>query len=286
MQARLTAHRWLGGDLAPRRDYEDPERLLKVRQAFKERAAGAPQFWFSDYLGYLEDIAKHIGIDRNDNGFGIREGTISPARYKSEHVDPDEATAVMKDLHQVWHDCHIHGKFVPRAAFRALHGTWSIDRKIESAISTFPSGTLTGTASFYPRFPSPDKSGKTFDLEYLYIESGDFRTSTGYSMTASRRYVYRYSEARDELSVWFVKPDSNFEVDYLFHNLDFVKPAEARKEGALVAKADHLCVEDMYETMYRLPMKGVSLREFVVTHAVKGPHKDYVSTTSYSRPPK
>ena len=286
MQARLTAQRWLTGELAPRIDYEKPEYLLKVRQAFKDRALDAPQFWFGDYLGYLEDIAAHLGMKRRDNGFEGREGTISPARYESEYVDASQATAIMQDLHITWHDCHTNGKFVPRAAFRALQGTWTINRKIESALSTFPSGTLTGTASFHPRIPTQDKSGKTFDFEYLYIESGDFHTSTGYTMTASRRYVYRYREAADELSVWFVKPDRDLEVDYLFHNLDFVKPAEARKEGALVARAEHLCVRDMYETEYRLPMRGCSLREFEVRHAVKGPQKDYVSTTCYTRPPK
>ena len=286
MQARLTAQRWLTGDLAPRKPYEQPQELLKIRQAFKNRTADAPQFWFSDYLGYLEDIAGHLGISRNDNGFKEREGTISPARYQCEHINAEAATAIMTDLHGIWRSCHDDGKFVPRAAFRALHGNWIIERNIESAIPTFPSGTLKGTASFHPRFPTPDKSGKIFDLEYLYIESGEFTTSTGYTMTASRRYVYRYSEADDELSVWFVKPESNLEVDYLFHNLDFVKPAEARKASALVAKADHLCVKDMYETEYRLPMKGVSLREFEIVHEVKGPNKDYVSRTWYSRPAK
>lgn len=286
MQARLTAHRWLGGDLAPHKGFEKPEELLKIRQAFKDRAGSAPQFWFSDYLGYLEDIAEHLGIKRNDSGFAEREGPISPARYQSDYIDAAESSAIMKDMHQMWHSCLVDGRFVPRAAFRGLQGDWVIDRKIESAISTVPSGTLHGKASFHPRFPSPDASGKLFDLEYLYIESGSFTTSTGYTMTASRRYVYRYSEVDDILSIWFVKPNSDLEVDYLFHDLEFVKPEQAREAGALVAKASHLCVEDMYETVYRLPMRGVSLREFEIAHAVKGPNKDYVSTTAYSRPPK
>lgn len=284
MQARLTAHRWITGNLAPRTAYEDPGELLKVRQAFKDRTAGAPQFWFSDYLGYLEDIAGHVGLDRNNNGFQEREGTTSPARYVNDDSNAEQTSSIMKELHRVWHDCHNNGLFVPRAAFRAMHGNWIIERNIESAIPTFPSGRLKGTASFHPRFPTLEKSSKVFDLEYLYVEAGDFTTSTGHSMTASRRYVYRYSEAADELSVWFVKPDNNTEVDYLFHNLDFVKPGQARKEGVLLAKGDHLCVQDMYETEYRLPMKGVSLRDFTVIHQVRGPNKDYVSTTKFSRP--
>ena len=286
MQARLTAERWLSGHVAERKPYETQEELLQLRKGMQDRSLDVPQFWFMDYLGYLEDIANELNLKRNDQGFTDREGCPSPARYVSQNNDQAEADAIMKELHEMWHDCTVNGKYVPRAAFRALHGNWNISRRIESAIDTFPSGTLEGTASFHPRFPTADKSAKSFDLEYLYIESGTFTTSTGFSMTASRRYVYRYSEPEDTLSVWFVKPDNDLEVDYLFHNLDFVKPEEARKAGASIAKADHLCVDDMYWTQYKLPMKGIALREFEIKHTVKGPGKDYVATTKYERPRK
>jgi len=217
--------------------------------------------------------------------FGEREGCISPARYLSEHSDTSETNAVMKDLYECWHACVDQGKYVPRAAFRALQGNWTINRHIESSDTAF-SGTLEGEATFHPRYPTQDQTGQTFDLEYLYVESGVFRSSSGMAMKARRGYVYRYSEARDELSVWFVKPSSDLEVDYLFHNLRFVEPAEARQAGACTAKADHLCVNDMYWTEYRLPIEGIALHEFRVTHTVKGPGKDYVATTRYSRPRK
>ena len=234
----------------------------------------------------MEDVAKDLELQRNDLLFDEREGCPSPARYLSQTTDTTESNSIMKELNQIWHDCTANGKYVPRASFRALHGDWYISRHIESAIPTFPSGTLEGTASFHPRFPTSDKSGKSFDLEYLYTESGTFTTSTGHILTASRRYVYRYSEADDTLSVWFVKPDNDLEVDYLFHKLLFVKPEDARKAGASIAKADHLCVEDMYWTEYRLPIKGIALREFDIKHTVKGPGKDYVANTKYQRPRK
>jgi hypothetical protein len=286
MQARLTAHRWLSNDITQIKSYEAADELRQMRQGMKNRCTDIPQFWFNDYLGYLDDIANELGLKRNDQGFGERQGCTSPARFISEKTDKTEANSIMNELHQVWQECTVNGRFVSRAAFRALQGNWNIDRQIKSAISTFPSGTLSGTASFHPRLPTPDKTGKCFDLEYLYVESGTFTTSTGYTMTASRRYVYRYSEAEDKLSIWFVKPDNNLEVDYLFHNLAFVKPEEARKAGAILAKADHLCVEDMYWTEYRLPMKGIALREFEIKHTVKGPDKNYVATTTYERPAK
>lgn len=286
MQARLVASCWLDGmPLAPRRPFEEPEKLLQMRKLIKEKALDICQYWFGDYLGYMEDIARHLSLVRNHAPFTEKQGCQSPARFLDSSTEASQAEAIMQDLAKTWQDCIDHGKFVGRAVLRALHGTWDIHRRI-SSVNPIYSGTLTGQASFHPRFPTKDRSGKSFDMEYLYVEKGTFTTSNGLSMTASRRYVYRYSEAQDKLSIWFVKPDNDLEVDYLFHDLAFVPPAEARELGACVAKADHLCVKDMYWTEYTLPMEAIVLRSFQIKHTVKGPHKDYVSMTEYRRPKK
>lgn len=282
MQARMVAEHWLNGTIAPRRPFEDRDKLLQLRESMKAKATEVPQYWFGDYLGYMEDAAKHLKLDRNDGAFKEREGCPSPARYLSEISGREENTAIMQDLYRTWRECVEEGKYVARAAFRAMQGNWNISRRMVSQDQNF-SGTLEGEASFHPRFPTADKSGQIFDLEYLYVESGTFTSASGMEMQASRRYVYRYSEAKDELSVWFV---NDLEVDYLFHSLAFVPPTEARQAGALIAKADHLCVKDMYWTQYTLPIKGVALRAFEIKHTVKGPNKDYVATTSLTRPPK
>jgi hypothetical protein len=303
MQARLTLKRWLDQVDVPSKVYEDREKMQDLRKAMRDRELDVPQYWLGDCnfvrpslvmnvtnvitdAGYMEELARELSLQRNDGPFEIREGPVSPSRYLSENDNKHEADAIIRDLHSTWHDCSQNGKFVARAAFRALQGDWTIHRRIDSKRGGFPSGTLSGTASFHPRAPTPDRSGQIFDFEYLYIESGTFTFATGQSMTASRRYVYRYAEAEDKLSVWFVKPERNLEVDYLFHNLHFVPPKEAEGEGACVAKADHLCVEDMYWTDYRLPLKGIALHTFETTHKVKGPSKDYVSRTEYRRPQK
>lgn len=278
MQARMTAKRWLTCIVAPRKPFERSERLLELRKAMREKANDVPQYWFGDYLGYMEDLANHLGLERNNHAFGGREGCPSPARYLSDKSERSVNEAIMRDLHQTWRDCIDNGKYVARAAFRALQGDWVISRRIVSKDQNF-SGTLEGQASFHPRFPTQDH----FDLEYLYVESGTFKSASGMEMRASRRYVYRYSEVKDELSVWFVKPEHDLEVDYLFHTLEFQQPAEARKAGAVIAKADHLCVDDMYWTQYTVPLEGIALRRFTVQHTVKGPSKDYVATTRYSR---
>jgi uncharacterized NAD(P)/FAD-binding protein YdhS len=285
MQARLTASRWLDNKSPPQKPQEEASNLLSLRKSMQARDLDIPQYWFGDYLGYMEELARELQLRRNDRPFASeREGAVSPARYLSPTDEKTEADKIMADMHRIWTSCRENGTYVPRAVFRALHGNWTLHRRITSSKGALPSGVFSGTAKFLPRFPTPDKSGGKFDLEYLYIETGTFTpTGAAQPITASRRYVYRYSEAKDQMSVWFVKPDANLEVDYLFHDVSFATPAEASEEGACVAKADHLCVEDMYETKYRFPMKGIALRAFQVTHTVKGPSKDYVAMSEFRR---
>lgn len=283
MQARVTADRWLGKDKISRRTYEVPEDLLSLRAAMHARGLNVPQYWLGDYGGYMEEMAVAMKLQRNDGTLQEREGSVLPARYLADDDDRKEAEITMAEFHECWTACH-QGRYVARAAFRALQGHWNIMRRIDSRNSTFPSGVLTGTASFHPRFPSRDKSGQAFDLEYLYVETGVFSTDTGVTMNATRRYVYRYSEARDEMSIWFVKPESSYEVDYLFHNLTFSPPSVTDVEGASIATADHLCVKDMYRTKYRLPLQGIALPTFSIQHCVEGPAKDYTAATTYERP--
>jgi len=55
------------------------------------------------------------------------------------------------------------------------------------------------------------------------------------------------------------------------------------KPHCWIAKADHLCIDDMYETTYDFRFRGIALETFGVKHAVKGPKKDYFSDTWYER---
>ena len=295
MQARLTASRWLNNAKPhhPTKPQEETQKLLELREAMQARAPDIPQYWFGDYLGYMEELARDLQLRRNDAPFASeREGPVSPARYLAPTDEEPEALKIMAAMHKTWTSCRDQGAHVPRAVFRALHGNWTLHRRITSSSKgALPSGVFSGTAQFLPRFPTPDKSGAKFDSEYLYIEAGTFTPSStagaaAQPMTASRRYVYRYSEAKDRMSVWFVRPDANLEVDYLFHDVSFAAPAESSEECACVAEADHLCVQDMYETKYRFPMKGIALRAFQVTHTVKGPGKDYVARSEFRREAK
>ena len=78
MQARLTADRWMNGNpAASQRPYEEIEKLVQLRQAMQEKALDVPQYWFGDYLGYMEDIAAHLKLDRNDGPFADRVSELN-----------------------------------------------------------------------------------------------------------------------------------------------------------------------------------------------------------------
>lgn len=284
-QARLTADRWsnLTSEHQPERPFESQESLHSLRLAMVSGGQDIPQYWFGDYLGYMEEIARSLKLRRNDGAFDVRTGCVVAARYLAPGDHVSEADKTMQDLHETWQACQ-RGRYVPRAVIRALHGRWKLNRTINSANASYPTGRFVGEASFHPRSPT----AKGFGLEYLYIESGEFtpENSSFPPMTASRRYVYRYSEETDQLSVWFVKPDKDLEVDYLFHNLVFGPPEEARTTACVIARADHLCGKDIYWTEYRLPMQGIALKPFEIKHTVKGPSggKDYVMRSKYQRP--
>lgn len=291
MQARLVSQRWscsssnttpgpTNGNSTNTND-SFHEVLRGLRKSMAARDPDVPMYWKGDYVGLMETLSREVGVQRNDEALSLpsRSGPVSAARYADAQADPSEVSTALGELKTVLDGSRNHGLFVARAAFRALHGTWKISRRLDSSLANFPSGKLEGTAWFHPRYPTAEG----FDSEYLYVEQGSFVNEAGLTFGASRRYVYRYCEAKDRITVWFVKEDGKT-VDYFFHDLGFEVEGgpEGRKDG-WVARADHLCIKDMYESMYRFEFRGANVRVLEVVHKVKGPAKDYVSRTTYSR---
>ncbi|KAI4143586.1 MAG: hypothetical protein LQ340_006952 [Diploschistes diacapsis] len=284
MQARSLACKWAaessetGLQGRSENSKKREKSLHDVRDAMKNDKLRVPQYVFSDYLAILEQTAEELSLERNDNGWSPREGPVAPARYLDYGSDRYEAQKAMSAMQAMLQKSAKEGLYVARATFRGLQGDWKIHRKLSSVVAGFPTGILTGTASFCPRMPTDP----AFDFEYLYIEKGSLVTDQGFTTEARRRYVYRYSEEQDEISVWFVKQDGKT-VDYFYHRLDFETPPSERREPRVVAKGDHLCEADFYSSFYRFLFDGVALVSFTIKHIVKGPKKDYVSETLYER---
>lgn len=170
--------------------------------------------------------------------------------------------------------------------FLSLKGSWKLVRHLHSAIPTYPSGVLEGTATFQERA----STDPMYDLEYLYTENGQLVTQQGFTLSASRRYVYRFQETTEKISAWFVKPEEGETVDYLFHVLDlddstnkFWSPNASGTPKQATASGYHLCVNDDYHVCYRFNAKGANLSSWGVKYTVKGPNKDYDADSKFSR---
>lgn len=294
MQARLVTETWAQAAQGKsfehkERAYEGKDVLRGLRQGMEAKHYNVPQYWLSDYLGYMEESAIDLHLRQNHHLLGEHQGPTSPARYLSSEAATNESNKTLEALYSTILASQ-KGAFVARATFRALQGHWKLNRRINSLDSNLPSGSFVGEASLHPRTPTQDvttdKPEGAYDGEYLYSEQGTFMPDGGGSMQASRHYVYRYREFDDGLSVWFVKPDDTLTVDYLYHDFHFtglkVIDAATAKQSA-TAEAEHLCVEDLYKTEYEFNFAGIAIHRWTCRHVVKGPAKDYVSDATYER---
>jgi hypothetical protein len=312
MQARFLTALWTAG--GPSSSSLPPslknalETDISIEQTLNLRTdPRASQFPMGDYPWLMQEFASaldlqlsaHLGKMPSLPPAGMEMSILTPARYPSRSLTEFQRAEVTKSLQQteatVWAGL-CSAKFVAKAVFRSLLGEWKLERELMSKLPSHPSGHFSGTAKFLLRAGTKDGREAEFDapgedgsdgLEYLYVEEGDFKAANGLTFRATRRYVWRYNEKSDKLSVWFVKTDDPKKADYLFHNVDFVVPmqdGEAEIGGmGWEATAGHLCIDDFYDVRYRFHFEAVNLRDWRLSYTVKGPKKDYMIDGVYSR---
>ncbi|KID97087.1 hypothetical protein MAJ_06968, partial [Metarhizium majus ARSEF 297] len=264
------------------------------------------QFPMGDYPFLMQEFAEALSIPRVDPSLSgipmlsynsLPLDMLTPARYPSPSDDASakaDAEKLRQDTVHVARDGLTTPRFMPRAVFRSLLGTWKLERELTSKLPTHPSGHFSGTARFLLRdktsdglqcarqglgLSDPDEDG---GMEYLYIEDGEFKTEQGFGFRASRRYVWRYNEKQESLSVWFAKPGDPKRADYLFHEIEFLQPENGREKG-WSAKAGHLCIDDYYDVKYNFAFQAVNLQNWTIEYTVKGPKKDYSIKGGYTR---
>ncbi|AEO70652.1 uncharacterized protein THITE_2122299 [Thermothielavioides terrestris NRRL 8126] len=316
MQARFLAALWAaGGPSSPslpaslRNALEQDssiERTVRLRSDPR-----ASQFPMGDYPWLMQEFAAALGLEISSPlgpmprlpPAGREMNILTPARYPAKSATELQQAETAKSLRQTegtaWAGL-TSARFLARAVFRSLLGEWKLERELRSKLPSHPSGHFSGTAKFLLREGTRDGREAEFDgdegdgepgLEYLYVEEGDFTAANGLSFRATRRYVWRYDERKDRLSVWFVRTDDQMRADYLFHEVEFVVPKEAHPEqdsGGETGKgweatAGHLCVDDFYDVRYLFNFKAVNLWDWRLAYAVKGPKKDYTIDGVYSR---
>jgi hypothetical protein len=186
MQARYLSALWSGDTKAAKALEDDTtiDSMLKLRT--DPRRA---QFPMGDYAYLMESFASILSITRQEppgTSPDVKTGIVLPPRYLPESASPaqkNDAKKALEVIDRIFAHSASEGKFVARAVFRALQGIWHLERTITSKLETFPSGSLSGTASFLPRYPTKEDA----EMEYLYFEEGEFRPSWGGTMSAKRR---------------------------------------------------------------------------------------------------
>jgi len=186
MQARYLSALWSGDTKAAKALEDDTtiDSMLKLRT--DPRRA---QFPMGDYAYLMESFASILSITLQEppgTPADVKTGIVLPPRYipdSASLTQKHEAKSALEAIDRIFTHSATKGKFVARAVFRALQGIWHLERNITSKLDTFPSGSLNGTASFLPRYPTK----KDAEMEYLYFEEGEFRPSWGGTMSAKRR---------------------------------------------------------------------------------------------------
>ncbi|EHA46889.1 hypothetical protein MGG_08730 [Pyricularia oryzae 70-15] len=317
------------------------ERALRVHR--KEHPEAAAQYPMGDYAWLMQEFARALDINMTppptatelippdgDEPMNI----LTPSRYPSKGASGQQLDEMSKNMAATRRTVSAalkDGRFVARAIFRGLQGEWAMDREITSFNDHygFGSGHYVGTAYFYPRKATKigldkaiaeDPAAMALMHEYLYKEKGEFTpVGSNQSFTTWRYYVYRYNEATDEITVWFVDTKDQKSVDYFFHKVELEQistqggeengsddeDAMARStnmsdmDSAAVAihgmslpnddmphwnaKGNHWCPPDQYDLAYRFEFRAVRIPRFNITTYVKGEKKDYRSITWFAR---
>jgi hypothetical protein len=248
----------------------------QMRLALKAKSPSVPQFWMMDYVGLVEEFARETGTKRSDAAFGGQTGPIFASRYQGPGTG-GEAAAVIEEVAHLVKASDEEARFVPVAVFRALQGVWQLKRKIETHDAISQGGTYSGVAHFHPRMPTDPKCS----AEYLYIEQGTFTFDNNWTTTATRYYIYRYDEAKDQISVWTADED-NKSASILLHTWKFHAPAH--EVHGWMAKGHHWCDPDRYENNCEFRFRGAALDTIRLSYDVKGPRKDYRIDNRYERP--
>ena len=330
MQSRFLAELWMPENIAPQS--EAMKTALKADRSIENVLAmrgnkQTAQFPMGDYPFLMQEFSTALNLPISPSvapqlfipDSSLPLDPLTPARYTSPSANANtfsksQTAKSLAQAHSSASSALTSTKFIAASIFRNLLGTWHLEREINSKLPSHPSGTFTGTARFLVRqktldgFDSPSSEStdpavisEDGGLEYLYIEEGTFNSTLGFSFSATRRYVYRYDEVTDTLSVWFVRVDDPKRADYLFHDVEFLPREEdddagdgagafdsagvhvGAKARGVKAKAGHLCGGDYYSVEYEFGFKAVNLERWTTGYQVKGPKKDYTLHAVYTR---
>lgn len=278
LQARLAAG-VLGGEISLNDD-----QVHSAIEASKSIRSTSPraQFPHFDYPGFMDTLSQLCDKQPTHN-LNVGDAVV-PSFYQADADLSQKCQSEIEDEVDRGQD----GSGMPKLVLKSILGKWSFDRHIVH-LQTRSSERVYGTVKFskYSGILDPNDTdelvriGKTEDNPVRYREDG------WYEMTPTQKFEvfreYEYECKHDTLEIYFVEGGKK---TYLFLSLKFVpdsisKLTSSYDDGYWVeATSDHLCIKDLYSATFRVRLKGLSASEIIIKYRVKGPNKDYESTTT------
>ncbi|MEO0896690.1 MAG: DUF6314 family protein [Bacteroidota bacterium] len=139
--------------------------------------------------------------------------------------------------------------------FQFLKGEWVFSRTISSF------GSTKGVGIFSP----------LQENHFHYQEEGMTTLDNGRELKSTQEYIYEWTG--EQIVIWFSKLGKK---DRPFHYLNFDMDFDNKRWES---QDYHLCVADHYWGTYSFDQFG----HFTIQYKVKGPKKDYVSTTLFQK---
>jgi hypothetical protein len=271
LQAKLAAKVMSGKVTVSSNEFQ--KGLETSRMIRNQIASVRPQFPHFDYVGFMDTLARSLLISNFNKEehfpkYNIDVGNFaSPAFYQS---DDSVAKLAQKEIDDEIEKGNC-GYYLPRVVASALIGSWTFQRNIVHFSGNQQSDYIDGSIRY----------SRSKQLDYvLYREDGLYKISDTKSLPVFREYEYVPSLYQDDdgnaasaLELYFVEGGKR---TYLFLSLKF---RHQDKDGYWVATNDHLCVKDLYKATFRIKLEELIATEVIITYRVKGPSKDYESTT-------
>ncbi|CAG9323266.1 unnamed protein product [Blepharisma stoltei] len=153
--------------------------------------------------------------------------------------------------------------------FRLLKGQWRWDRVIGNQWTAYGQCTWS-------------EVNKDKDMErFLYHETGKLASSKmKQELDVQKEYYYCLNSAKKAIEVYFCNPDMT--MGNLFIQLSFNSQStssNSEPNWPFCSSSTHQCKLDQYDAKFTYDSEN----KLTISYTVKGPHKDYLSVTTYDR---
>ena len=287
LQAKLAAGAISGSLTLEDEQYQS---ALKRSQEIRDSSPHT-QFPHFDYTGFMDTLSQLCYKDEYPK-YNRDEGDMAvPTFYQPD----DDLSRQCKSELQREIQCGQDGSRMPKIVLQSILGQWTYDRHIVH-LSNNKVERVYGKVK-YSKYWERDSSGdddnekdnadelfteETNDNPVLYREDGVYEFSPTQTFDVFREYEYEVKH--DTLDIYFVEGGKRA---HIFLSLKFVPDTTSEGKYSndddngywVKATSDHLCIKDLYSATFRVKLNGLSASEIIIKYRVKGPAKDYESTT-------